>query len=303
MRGSAHELVKFIRAVAVRILVAKLPVTLDFRATNAFAPAGTLLLFAELDRIVQLSQHPKPITIRAPRRRRPREVMKQIGIFETTGDSVDLVPERRDVVYWRATKGADQSGESFGPTFEQVTARVDKDAADQMAARIWPGLSEAIANTIDHAYVMPDRGDGFPHCPNTRWWMFTHLRDGVFTVAVCDLGIGYLRRAPTTLPEAFLAQIGKFLTGSNLDARAIQAAMAYGKSSTGGKERGKGSRDALSVLQNHGEGELIVLSNSAAVIYQLKRGEPETSMRVVELSAKCLGTIVFWKLPVLQEAL
>ena len=168
-------MVKFLRAMAATVLVNKTPVKLDFRFTESFYPAGTILLFAEVDRVVSMSDLPKPITILDPRLRRPREVLKQIGIHEITGDRCDVVPEREDVVYWKATKGFDQSGQNLA-MLEVVAEKVNRAHAQQLElSGAWRGVSEAVANSVEHAYKLP-RVDGFAGLPKTRWWMFTQLR-------------------------------------------------------------------------------------------------------------------------------
>lgn len=299
LSGGARELVMFLREIVRAVLTEQRAIQVDFRRTESFAPAGTLLLFAEIDRVVTLSKLSKPITCRPPYRRRPREVLKQIGLFKVTSDSVDVTPEREDVVFWKATKGFDQSGESFGPLLEHVAERVDKRTTDHIAAGdLWPGVSEAVMNTVDHAYL-DDRGDGHAHSDKTRWWMFTHLRDGLFTVAVCDLGIGYQRSTPKNIPADFLEAVFAAAKGENRDVMAIQAAMKYGVSGTKQEHRGKGSRDAMALLKQHGHGQLMILSGSGVVDYTLRKGQAEPKIeRQIDLGVQTRSTIVWWRLPV-----
>ncbi len=295
VRGSGIEVAKFLRAMATTVLVNKVQVKLDFRFTESFYPAGTILLFAEVDRVVSISALPKPITIIDPRLRRPREVLKQIGIHDITGDRCDIIPEREDVVYWKATKGLDQSGDQM-EMLERVAERVNKAHARQLElSGAWRGVSEAVANSVEHAYRFP-RSDGFAGLERTRWWMFTQLRDGIFTMAVCDLGCGYRATIGQTLPEKFVAEIASTLGWGNRDAIAIETAMAYGRTGTRRAERGKGSRDAISVLQKHGSGDLMILSNTGWVSYSYLGGK-EVSKVQQELGIDIRGTIIWWKLP------
>lgn len=297
--GSGIEVMKFLRAMARRVLELEQPVTLDFRFTTTFYPAATILLFAEVDRLVSMSHLPKPITIVDPRLRRPREVLKQIELHELTGDKCDVVPEREDVVYWKATKGFNQSGENLA-ILEVVAQRVNKEHANQVElSGLWRGVSEAVANTVDHAYKRP-REDGFMGLDSTRWWMFTQLRDGIFTVAVCDLGCGYRATINETIPEKFVAMLATKLIGTNRDAIAIDTAMQYGRSGTRQSERGKGSRDAISVLEKHGSGDLMILSNSGKMRYSFVGGKLKEAVSD-GLGIDIKGTIVWWKLP-LKEA-
>lgn len=294
-RGSGKELAKFLRALATTVLDLRTPVRLDFSRTESFYPAGAILLFAEVDRIVTLSDLPKPITIIEPVQRRPREVLKQIGFHLITGDSSDVVPERDDVVYWKATKGLDQSGDKLA-ILEVVAERVNQEETKQVALKgLWRGVSEAVGNSCEHAYKKPRR-DGFQGLSDTRWWMFTQLRNSLFTVAVCDLGCGYRETIGETLPEKFVAALTTSLGGGNRDSLAIHTAMEYGRSGTHQSERGKGSRDAMSVLERHGAGELMILSNSGWMHYEFSGGK-QRKMSHGDVGIDMRGTVVWWKLP------
>lgn len=299
IRGSGSEVSKFLRAISNAVLNKKIEVELNFKDTEQFYVPATILLYAELDRIITLSDLPKPISIRDPFRRRPREVLKQIGIHNLTGDRSDVIPLRDDVVYWRATKGSTQSGNSYGSLLEVIAERANKEHAKQLElSGVWRSVNEAIANSIDHAYMKP-RFDGFDGLDGTKWWMFSQIKDAVFTLAVCDLGCGYRQTINETIPEKFVAAISASLPWANRDAIAIETAMEYGRSGTRQDNRGKGSRDVLSLLQMHGNGELVVLSNTGWVRY-VYSDHKEIEKRNGGLKMDIGGTIVWWKLP-LQE--
>lgn len=296
IRSEGLEVLKFLRAMAHTVLKLKIPVILDFRRTTIFFPVTTIYLFAEIDRVVALSELDKPITIIDPRLRRPREVLKQIGIHEITGDNCDIIPEREDVVYWKATKGRDQSGTDLA-VLEVVAKRVNRDHAENLQlSGLWRGVSEAVGNSVEHAYKVP-REDGFQGLDDTRWWMFTQLRSGTFTVAVCDLGCGYRKTIAETLPQKFVLDLAAAFKGTNADAVAILTAMEYGKTSTRLTERGKGSRDALSVLLKHGRGDLMIVSNTGWVQYTASGNNPLAETRG-SLTIDIRGTIIWWKLPI-----
>ena len=298
-QGSGREVAKFLRALSATVLSNFTPVKINFRLTESFSPAATLLLFAEIDRVVALSELSKPVTIIDPRSRRPREVLKQIGLYELTGDTCDIVPERQDVVYWRATKGSDQSGDRL-KVLEAVAKRVNAQQTNHVElSGIWRGVTEAVANSVEHAYKRA-RPDGFAGLADTKWWMFTQLRDGTFTVAVCDLGCGYRATINETIPEQFIATVASALLGGNRDAIAIDTAMQYGRSGTKLSERGKGSRDAVSVLQTHGAGELVIMSNTGWMRYNFASGR-EQRREQGDLGIDLKGTIIWWKLPLKEK--
>ena len=299
IKGSGREVAKFLRAFASTVLLNLTPVKIDFRATESFSVVATILLFAEVDRVVASSKLVKPVTIIDPRSKRAKEVLKQIGLYELTGDACTIIPERQDVVYWCATKGGDQSGDRL-EILEAVAKRVNSARADQVELRgIWRGVTEAVANSVEHAYKRA-RDDGFAGLPDTKWWMFTQLRDNNFTVAVCDLGCGYRATINETIPEQFVARVASALLGRNRDAIAIDTAMQYGRSGTKLAERGKGSRDAASVLESHGAGELVIMSNTGWMRYNFAGGR-EKSQQQGDLGIDLKGTIIWWKLPLKEK--
>jgi hypothetical protein len=289
------EVVFFIRSVEREVLVLSRPVTLNFRETEAFSAEATVLLFAEVDRIVSLSSLAKPLTIIDPRRRRPREVLKQIGMHEITGDRCDVVPAREDVVYWKATKGVDQSGQQLS-VIEVVAERVHREYENSLELGVvWRGVSEAVANTVDHAYKQPRSGGGAP-CSSAKWWMFTQVREGRFSAAVCDLGCGYKATINETIPERVISALAATFVGASQDAQAIHTAMEYGRSGTREANRGRGSRDAMSVLEQHREGKLMIISNGGWMLYSFLDGA-EVERRSGSLAKSIRGTIVWWTLP------
>ncbi len=283
-------------AVSRRVLTEKLPTKLDFKNTKNFHVPGTILLFSELDRIISSAQIAKPVTIIDPLSRKAREVLKQIGIHNLTGDSCDIVPQREDVVYWKATKGNTQSGNAYGSLVESIAERANKNHTRQLElSGLWRSVNEAVANSIDHAYKKP-RGDGFTGLEETKWWMFSQIKDGIFTLAVCDLGCGYRLTINETIPEKFVANCAAAFVGKNRDALAIDTAMQYGRSGTHADERGKGSRDVLSLLEKHGDGEVVVHSNTGWMKYEYKN-KRECNRKHGGLGIDIGGTIVWWKLP------
>jgi hypothetical protein len=299
-RPDAVELVRFLRAVSITVLKMRKPTKLNFKNTKSFHVSGAVLLYAELNRIIALSDISKPVTIIEPRQRRPREVLKQIGIYQLTGDKSDLVPTREDVVFWKATKGSTQSGDALGPILEFVTERANRDHVDQVEiSGIWPGVSEAVANAIEHAYDKP-RSDGFAGLDDTKWWMFTQLRDQHFIATVCDLGCGYRSTIGLNIPESFRAKWQQLLHGKNHDAIAIQTAMEYGRSGTQLSNRGKGSRDALAVLAKHGNGTLSIISHTGWVEFQYADGV-EVRNNSGKIGIDIGGTIVWWRLPLKDD--
>jgi hypothetical protein len=270
---------------------------LDFRRTEMMYPLALILLFAELDRLIAVAKHPRPFTIVHSRSVRIREVMKQIGLYDLTGAKSSTIPTRADVVFWRSAKGSDQSGDRIAMIKDVVAEAVKLEpGAELILASLWRGVSEAISNSVDHAHKVPREADGFAGLPGTKWWLFTQVRNGSFIVLVCDLGCGYRATIGQTVGESFIARMQQAFAGENIDAIAIETAMEFGRSGTKEVNRGKGSRDAISVVEKHRAGQLMICSNTGVIHYNYREGKRQTSMRR-DLGFSINGTIVWWKLP------
>ena len=293
-RGDGKRVEELLRDVEQVVLGRCQPVRIDFRNAKRIYVPGALILFAGLNRVIRLSKLDNPIRILPPIAIRARQVMKQIGLFDLCGASVAIKPTRDDVVYWRLATGATQSGDEL-QIIDAIAERVNvSDAQNVQASGLWRGVSEAVNNAHEHGYKLP-RADGFTGLESRRWWLLTQIRDQTFTAAVCDLGCGYAATLEPEILEWFGGLVPRLRSLENSDTQAIQAAMEYGRSSTRKTERGRGSRDALALLERHGEGDLYVLSNRGYVRYSCKRQKVEVKT-IAPLDFSVRGTIIWWNL-------
>lgn len=293
-------LVNLIKGIQHRVLKQKRRVNLDCSQIELITPHGAILMYAELDRLIANADIAKPIKIIPPKNIRCRQVFKQIGLLDLSLDVLNIHPNRDDVIYWRCTKGESQSGDKPGELLEHVAEKANTNTTNSLILEdIWPGVSEAVINTTEHAYSLPLKAFPARH-PNANWWLLTSLRDDEFAAVVCDLGVGYRKTTPKTVPESFAAYVNKLLLAKNLDARSIQLAMEYGRSRTNLPERGKGSRDALSLLTKHGEGELVIISNTGCVRYEVKSAQGDPEVDIIGLQVDIGATLIWWRLPLME---
>jgi hypothetical protein len=221
-------------------------------------------------------------------------------MHEITGDKCDIVPTREDVVHWRSAKGFDQSGVPSGEFLVEALSRAREGGPIQFDEKaVWPGLNEAQNNTIDHAYEsVRTRGMSVQPAVGSRWWMFYQLRDGIFSVAVCDLGCGYAQTIDKTIPEAVSSWLKLPRSSECDDTQAIKIAMEYGRTRTGQSERGKGSRNALEVLDANPGAKLLVYSNGGLVTYTNADHRSDLVVNESAFPFNIGGTIVQWIIPV-----
>lgn len=284
---------KMLRSVTSPILV------IDMRGVRRMVVDAALLFKAELSRLVEMRG--TRIEAIEPTSHRTQQVLKQTGIDRLLRLEIALQPSRDDVIHWRIAEGPrtgvdPQSLEPMMADIEEVTGLATHP--------VYQGIIESIGNCAEHAYK--DHPDVTWKMPgNPSWWVFQQVKDGVLMVVVCDLGIGVNRALPLTLANEIgllrkLMHVVRRTKGE--DARALMAAMEYGRSSTGLHERGRGMRNAHAVIDDHGVGDFYAMSNKGFYAYRKDSQSAVGAHRTVKLRHSIHGTILGWRLPLEQTS-
>jgi hypothetical protein len=162
----------------------------------------------------------------------------------------------------------------------------------QLKSGMWKSLSEAVVNSVEHAYLEA-RGTTSTRLGHSRWWMFSQEKDNVLTVAVCDLGIGIPRSLPLRWAPSALQKLLDSVTGEGQDLRAIRAALQVGASSTGASHRGRGLAQIWAELRNFDGASLMILTNKAMLMWNAK----EKREYALQYSESVFGTMIVWEVP------
>lgn len=283
------EFLKFIREI--RRFKGK-ALCIDLTSVQRMVVNATLLFKSELSYLVQRGL---PIKAIPPRKQRTNQVMAQTGLATLLGLPVCEKIDREDTVHWRHVSGI--------WNFAQPSRLGGLlNGQHQQNAALYTGLIESVANCIEHAYKQhPDRRTFIGS--QDGWWGFQQLRDGELSTCICDLGIGISKSLPLKLsdePDMYAKLMNLFRRFHSKDIRSILAAIEYGKSSTGSEERGKGLRDAHSVIDNAGSGQLQIFSNKGMYIYNKDANKPAVS-GTRKLAESIEGTIYYWRHPIQSQ--
>jgi hypothetical protein len=152
---------------------------------------------------------------------------------------------------------------------------------------LFEGLSEAITNVGQHAYPRD-----YLDKSKKQWWLSASYRktERELVVMFYDQGTGI----PNTLPTKWASfELVKKLFSSWTNSQKIEAAMEYGRSSTGRSERGKGLQNLLEFAKAHDEGKLSIYSHHG--LYRVicsKKDGIKTLLRDHEHSIG--GTLIEW---------
>ena len=257
---------------------------LDFTNTKQFVAGGTLLLYAELNRLIKYSSNTVKLRCTEPTNDRASQVLKQIGIYRICSNHSNVKPSSNDVVHWQVVQGQLVDNSLCAPTIEGYQDRLAADMIDELLG----GLGEAMTNAIHHAYD-GIRPDGLNYNEGTDWWMFSQAKDGYLSVAFCDLGIGIPTSLPLKRPTIFEKLVLRHPTPT--DADCIREAIVEGRTSTRLDGRGYGLGNIVDVVENIPGGVVVVYSNRG------RYDSRDDSVHPYNYQDSILGTIIGWKVP------
>lgn len=262
-------------------------ITIDFTRTTRFISSATLLFYAELSRLIEMTGNRIRIRCKPPTNERACQVLHQIGLYHMCGQTVKRRPSfYDDVVHWRVARGYIVDNTICAPAIEEFEGQL----ALPLVNGIFRGLGEAMTNAKHHAYLNI-REDGLNYKPpHNDWWMFSQARQGYLSVVFCDLGIGIPNTLPLKKPGLFkqIMALGR----ASSDGACIEDAIEDSRTRTQLPERGKGLGNIVDVVSGLKGGVVMVLSNRG--FYLSKNGtEPKT----YDLKDSILGTLIYWRVP------
>lgn len=287
-------MLQFLSTLRKMVLLQNLPVQIDFRAMSLMQPQAALLLSAEIDRIIRYKSGTQAITCTLPRSLMHRQLLQQLGLLERLGHhSNDLLPEDYpdNVRHWRFATGQ-RVGEQAGSFLDDYEGRI----APAIAQGVWKALSEALVNTVQHAYLLP-RGDGCPSLDEKRWWMLTQERDGQLTVAVCDLGIGFRRSLPLNWSSLTMEEIFETIRDPEQDLAAIRASLILGSTRTGETNRGRGLPQIWNSMKLEDVGGMAIMSGKGYLRYAAANGQEHGG----QYADSIMGTLIMWTVALKAE--
>ncbi len=258
---------------------------IDFRRTRHFVAGGTLLLYAELNRLLAYSSNTVKLRCTEPASSKASEVLKQVGIYRLCCNRCAVSPNSSDVVHWQVAQGQLVDNSLCAPTIEGFQGRLSADMVDELLG----GLGEAMTNAIHHAYDGV-RQDGLDFASGTTdWWMFSQAKDGTLSVVFCDLGIGIPASLPLKRPSLFEKLVHRQKAPTDFDC--ISEAIIEGRTRTRLDGRGYGLGNIVDVVENVPSGVVIVYSNHGRYDSRSDSGFPNN------YGDSILGTVICWSVP------
>lgn len=250
-------------------------------------------MFSEIKRLKQLKPR-YSIKCSLSQHERCNAVLKQIGILKILSYKYEKKSQDESVIHWQVSDGISVDGKRYDDVLEDY----DSVLALQIQKSFYGGITEAMMNSVNHAYI-DKRKDGLDIAnEKAQWWMFSQKKDGFLTVALCDLGIGI----PNTLPilnKKWFSKLSEKLGREGLnDGECIKQAIIYSKSRTKESHQGKGLHNITNWITSFESASIAIFSNCGFYRLNGNQGEAVTSY----FKNSILGTIISWKVPLPDEA-
>lgn len=252
----------FLNAIAnLRLFLQNPPAdaVLDFSKVKILYPEATLLFWAELSHLMQSKKVGLEVGCIVPKQQRSRDALQQIGVFELLNHQIDSIATHNDAIHWRVSHGHDVAGAEY----ETILQPYDGEIALPLQEGLYTGITEAMTNVANHAYILKRQLKDVSTPKNKDWWMFSEHKGNTLTVVFADLGAGIPITLPVKRPDVWTKikqtlQKGRGKFGKRQkrksDADAIEAAVKDSVTRTRMDNRGKGLGQimhAVATAKNH----------------------------------------------------
>lgn len=283
------KLLKFLEKIK-QAHIQKQNIFLDFSPTERMFAAGTLLFKAELCRLARRLTCGQTYKCKLPHHEPVRQVLQQTGILPLLNHQDSVPTSLPGVVHWCSANGSKVEGAKY----DLVMNHYEGTITEKLLKGFYIGLTEAMTNTVNHAYIEPRNDTLNVKKAEEGWWMFSQNKDGKLHLLICDLGIGIPRSLPKQRPGIAkrLLTLGK---GVRNDYEYIKAAIEDSYSRTEQSYRGKGLGQIVRIVKDNPRSSLIIYSNKGCYS-ALEGNKPEFK----DYDDSIFGTIVSWSIP-LQE--
>ncbi len=284
------KFLKFLEELRECIGVRRYSCRIDMKSTTKMIASAALLFAAELYRLKSFTNGSVLIKCIRPRSKKIDQVLQQIGIYELLGQKQSITLDHDDVIHWRFARGSEVNGEKY----EQILGHYDGDISENLQEGLYVGLTEAMANSHDHAYLKV-RNDGLSFDDKEKqWWMFSQEKDNKLSVVFCDLGVGIPETLPITQKNLYESLVERF-GGVLKDDAAIKEAVTYSKSRTEASYRGKGLAQITKLIHTFGSKSNLFIYSNRGLFMKL-----DGKVSTMNYKTSIMGTLICWQVPLVK---
>jgi hypothetical protein len=270
----------------------------DFSKVREMSVPVAVIIAAELDRWSRIRK--TQLRTRNSKRWQPRvrQLLDRIGAFELLG--IRKVVEEtemysNELFILKIRSGEKSDNEKVGKLQEDLAKIGTATPRFTPKPYVFEGLSEAVLNCIDHAYLATkDEKPKYPYAGH-RWWASACVDPDKRSLRffIYDQGVGI----PATIKNkrGWRDEIAKrfksagFLTSH---ANVIEGAIEVGRTRTDQDGRGKGLGQMVDVIAKAGAGSIRIVSGHGDVTV-----DPQGKVKKTKLSSHIGGTLIEWSIP------
>jgi anti-sigma regulatory factor (Ser/Thr protein kinase) len=258
----------------------------DFTTAQQAGPAAALYIAAEMDRARVITGRKLSFLDASDWHPLVLDFMYQLGLFGL----LELVDAPKHSQFGSVVVRKMERHVGIDAT----AAEAFRDAlADMIGKRLpkhlatYEAIMEAVTNVKYHAYSKPNRDQS--RVVQDSWWITASYEQSkkLLQIVFLDQGVGIPETLPKTAMEILKSIIAR---NGDTDSSRIEAALVYGRSSTGELGRGKGFGDMMALVDAVPSNYLRVLSGRGECVYQGGNLVSREYIRPIS------GTLVQWTL-------
>lgn len=283
------SLLNWIQKIRQLTLLQNQKVHINFSESTKAQAFGVVRMLAQLSYIV--NKKGKGI-IRGTLPKDPvtAQVFQQTGLSDILGIKTQTTITHKDVKYWHHVSGSLIEGDKAGHLIKELAEKYGLN--EEATANLYNGVTEAITNTIMHAY---HEGSEESLIDSTKWWLFTGIKDDMLHFIVCDIGMGIPRSLQDERKHQGIIDLVKKTLTHGGHSKLIEFAMESGRSKTRKAHRGLGMAELKKFITSIGQGRLVIMSSRGVCSYQAQDGQLNLKTRNHRTSI--MGTTIGWSVP------
>lgn len=244
-------------------------IRISFAKTKDLHICGTLFFISTINEILS---HGKCTTLcKRPADNTAEQLFQHVGILDLIGLESRLTISAENVKDWHLFEGVAVTASQLTPLFEEYNDLLK----DERSSGLYGAITEAITNTIQHAYPGHDQNS------SKKWWVFSQRKKSLLSIAIYDSGIG--------IPKSLKTKIRELLRMS--DSKIIENAVRSNETSTKLTYRGKGLPEMLTFAQRSDVGGFVIHSSKGFFGYNSTQGR----IRGDKFRDSIPGTLIIWE--------
>lgn len=293
-----EETAIFIDTIRQRVFKYNEYIFLNFSKCNSISMDVCVLLASEIDRCNKKIQN--SITGNYPANDEVYFFLNELGFFNLLQikSNKTLIDDDPEIDIVKLTSGTavindkTRNPENVMKGIKDLFTEPDSDQIiDKYKNKVFRALTEAMQNSVEHAYPDNFKEDNKDICV-TRWWRAAFKKNGSNTVYIVlyDQGIGIPRTIHLKWKDRLESFVEKF-SRSPSDGERLSLAMEKGRTSTRISGRGRGSHDMQQLIRQGDDSVLTVFSCRGQYVYD-SNGNHFSQDHNTKLS----GSLLVWKI-------